>query len=67
MSATVVLVTESKTPDLSKLETSRGELLQSIRSRKERELMNAVMKKLETKAKIVSNPAVVSSGPAEQT
>jgi hypothetical protein len=59
---TVVLVTSAKKPDLAKFEGMRAELLQTIRSRKERDLMGAVMKKLTEKAKIDANPAVVSSG-----
>jgi hypothetical protein len=63
---TVVLVTSAKKPDLAKFESMRPELLQSIRSRKERDLMGSVMKKLTEKAKIVTNPSVVS-GNAEET
>jgi hypothetical protein len=62
----VVHVVDAKKPDLAKLEASREDLLRSIRSRKERELMNAVMKKLQDKAKIVTNPSIVSSGPTDQ-
>src|SRR5690606_26636328 len=42
----VVLVTGMKTPDPAKFESSRTELLQQVRARKERSLMNAVLKKL---------------------
>jgi hypothetical protein len=61
---TVVLVTSAQKPDLAKLQASKTELQSRIRARKERELMNAVMKQLTEKAKIESNQAVIgeSSG-----
>lgn len=55
----VVLVTGMKTPDPAKFESSRTELLQQVRARKERSLMNAVLKKLTGDADIVKNSAVV--------
>lgn len=63
---TVILLTEVKKPDPSKFEATRGELMQQIRARKERDLMTAVMKKLTDKARIDVNPAVIgASGPEE--
>ncbi|MBC7387105.1 MAG: SurA N-terminal domain-containing protein [Cryobacterium sp.] len=56
---TAILVTAVKKPDLAKFETDKSETMNQIRSRKERELMNDVMKKLTDKASIDPNPAVV--------
>lgn len=55
----VVLVTAAKKPDLSQLDASKVESQAQIRTRKERELMNEVMKKLTEKATIDPNPAVI--------
>jgi parvulin-like peptidyl-prolyl isomerase len=63
----VVLVTEAKKPDLAKFESEKKTTLLEIKSRKERDLMNEVLKKLTEKASIVSNPAVVSSSDSEST
>jgi hypothetical protein len=56
----VVLVTAAKRPDLAKFETEKTEAQMEIRNRKERDLMNEILKKLTEKAKIVTNPAVVT-------
>jgi len=58
----VLLVTATKKPDLAKFEAEKKETQMEIRSRKERELMNEVLKKLTEKATIDSNPAVVATG-----
>ncbi len=55
----VVLVTAAKKPDLSKFDAEKGETESQLRTKKERELMNDVIKKLTDKAKIDPNPAVV--------
>lgn len=58
----VVLVTSIKKPDLAKYESEKKDTELELKSRKERALMNDVVKKLSEKAKIDLNPAVVSSG-----
>lgn len=57
----VVLLTGVKKPDLAKFEVEKRDTQLEIKSRKERELMNDVLKRLTEKASIVSNPAVVSA------
>lgn len=57
----VVLVTAVKKPDLAKFEAEKGETQSQLRSKKERELMNEVLKKLTEKAKIDPNPSVVGA------
>lgn len=63
---TVVLVTAVKKPDLSKFEAEKGETQSQLRSKKERELMNDIVKKLTEKAKLEPNPAVVGGGETER-
>jgi parvulin-like peptidyl-prolyl isomerase len=55
----VAVVTDVKKPDLSKLDSQRGELLKQIASRKQRELYDAWLKKLTDKASIDPNPSVL--------
>ena len=57
---TVVLVTDAKKPDLAKFDAEKKDAQLELKSRKERELLNEVVKKLTEKAKIDKNPAVVS-------
>ena len=57
----VVLLTGVKKPDLAKFEADKKETQLEIKSRKERDLMNEVIKKLTEKASIDTNPAVVSA------
>jgi hypothetical protein len=57
----VVLVTSANKPDLTKYESEKKDTQLEIKSRKERDLMNEVVKKLTEKAKIDTNPAVVTS------
>ncbi len=57
----VVLVTGVKKPDLAKFEAEKKDTQLEIKSRKERSLMNEVIKKLTEKASIDTNPAVVSA------
>lgn len=61
----VVLVTSVKKPDLGKFEAEKGETQSQLRSKKERELMNDVIKKLTDKAAIEPNLSVV--GGASET
>ncbi len=61
----VVLVTSAKKPDLSKFESEKGETQSQLRSKKERDLLNDVIKKLTDKAKIDPNPAVVGGDSAQ--
>jgi hypothetical protein len=56
---TVVLVTAAKKPDLAKYASDKKDTQLEIKSRKERELMNEILKKLTEKASIDTNPAVV--------
>ncbi len=62
---TVVLLTGSKKPDLAKFDAEKKETQLEIKSRKERDLMNEVVKKLSEKAKIDTNPAVVSGASSD--
>lgn len=62
-SVVVAIVTTAQRPDLSKLEAKRGELVRQIANRKQRDVYEAWLKKLQDKAKIEPNAAVVS--PAE--
>jgi hypothetical protein len=55
----VAVVTETKTPNLSKLEAERTALVRQIAGRKQRELYDEWLKKLQAKAKIDANPSVV--------
>jgi peptidyl-prolyl cis-trans isomerase D len=55
----VALVTDSKKPDLAKLEAERGELTKQLVSRKQRDLFEGWLRKLMEKAKIDANPSVV--------
>ncbi len=62
----VVLVTDAKRPDLAKYDAEKKNTQLELKSRKERELMNEVVKKLTEKAKIDTNPAVVTSASSEE-
>ncbi len=55
----VAIVSEAEKPDLSKLDAEREKLLEQVIFRKERELQNALIKKLSSHAKIERNEAVV--------
>ena len=55
----VALITESQQPDASKLESSRASLIKQISMRKEREFFDEWIKKVQAKAKIDMNPAVI--------
>ena len=55
----VAIVTETVKPNLAKLETDRGTLLRQITQKKQRELSEEWMKKVQSKAKIDSNPQVL--------
>ncbi len=57
----VAAVVQSKNPDLEKLKDQREELLKKILQRKSRQLQEDSLNKLNDKAKIETNPAVVSS------
>jgi hypothetical protein len=63
---TVVLLTGSKKPDLAKFDAEKKDTQLEIKSRKERDLMNEVVKKLSEKAKIDTNPAVVSGASPDE-
>jgi parvulin-like peptidyl-prolyl isomerase len=56
----IAIVSESEKPDLSKLESQRPILMRQITARKERDLYEAWMKKVQQKAKIDSNPSVIN-------
>jgi hypothetical protein len=56
----VALVTESESPDLTKLETDRTQIARTTAARKERELMDGWLKGLQESAKIDMNASVVS-------
>lgn len=56
----VALVIESQKPDLSKFEERKGSLIKQLAYRKEQELQGAVLKKLQEKATVKRNDAVVN-------
>ncbi|MBC7691661.1 MAG: SurA N-terminal domain-containing protein [Methylotenera sp.] len=62
--ALVAVVSEAQRPELAALEKDRKELVAGLINKKERTLMEAELKKLNGKAKIVRNEAIV--GDAEQ-
>ncbi len=55
----VAIVADSTKPDLTKLETERGNVLRQIASRKQREIYEQWLKKVQANAKVDPNPAVV--------
>ena len=55
----VAVVSESQSPDLTKLATEHDKLANEIITRKEREMFDTWLKKVTEKAKIDPNPAVV--------
>lgn len=55
----VALVSESETPDLSKLEGEREKLMKQLVSKKEQDLYESFLKQATKKAKIEKNAAVV--------
>jgi hypothetical protein len=57
----VALVIDSQRADFSKLGSERGSLIRQISAKKGRELYQEWMKSLASKAKIETNPSVVSS------
>ena len=63
----VAVVTEKETPDLSKMEASREQLMNQIAFKKERVLYENWMKGLSAKAKIEKNDAVLSDGDDQET
>ena len=61
----VALVAESQTADLADFPKSRVELLGQVTTRKEHDLLEAFMKKLNEQAKIEKNDSVVGETPDE--
>lgn len=57
----VAVVTQSKRPDFSKLEGARQDLIRQIASRKQREMYEEWLKRVQAKAEIDPNPAVVGA------
>lgn len=58
----VAVLSETKKPDLSKLDTAQAKLRGQVAARKERMFFESWMKKLTERAKIEKNPSVVSDG-----
>jgi hypothetical protein len=58
----VAVVGESQNADTSKFEGERNQLARQVHERKLRMIQEAWMKKLMERSKIVSNPAIVTSG-----
>jgi hypothetical protein len=58
----VAIVSETQRPDASKFDAQKPELMRGLANQKERELFDAWIKKLQSKAKIDRNPSVVSDG-----
>lgn len=55
----VAIVTEAKRPDLARLESERGNLVRQLTQKKQRDLSEEWLKKVQSKAKIDPNPQVV--------
>ena len=57
----VAVVTQAQKPDFAKLEGERSKLLRQIAGKKQRELYDEWFKKVQAKAKVDPNPAVVQN------
>lgn len=57
----VALVVDSQKADLTELEKSREAILRQLVYRKEQEMMSEWMRKVQSKAKIETNAAVIGS------
>lgn len=61
-SVVVAVVTQAKKPDFAKLDTERPNLIKQIAGKKQRDIYDEWLKKIQSKSKIDANPAVVSEG-----
>jgi parvulin-like peptidyl-prolyl isomerase len=55
----VAVVTESKQPDMAKYDSERGNLIRQIAGKKQRDIYEEWLKRVQAKAKIDANPQVV--------